>query len=826
MSARNYTWPQTHGSARSSDHNPEAAGASSSSGPSSHGQSDAPSGQCNPIVTSEGFISYSVSSSAPVLQGTYTEVSSSFAFTRGGHHKAHTMTTVSVNCYWTSRNKWTANREVNAKPRRHDIQHDDPHPHPLVTIYKATLESIESDPRPPFQHDASSIQAALDRAQPVLNEQLRAVSESDGVHLVCDFVFYGHRTYDDKPVEVLISIEFYQAPWRTRTKLWNWRGSLIITTGPWYEATGRKDTHAFDEFFPIAPLPFSFHLPPPQGTPAASSNALQQPTILYEAFWGPRAVLFHTVQSTVIAHSVPDSAGKNSLVGSSPVASPVASSDPKGSGSYLGSDTDSIPPTDDSSSSIDNDGGGSPSVDNDGEGSPSSVPSGFDAWWSHLDPWSKEILHSLITSSPSQVESLSSLFDQRVTQPSQTEAPLSSACVSPKRALLPSVVLRRASGLSDETDSTADDSLFLNDAWRSYNNDSVGGHLGANPQAKPIVTTDGSGFTASMQPVAFTQPTRTMLRPDACHSLNQTQSFVNPAELTKRVASVSSPDATDADATDTDDGDDATDIIDDKDSSSKSKDTDGDDDPSDASIDTPDGDDSSSKSMDTDGYDDFSSESKATDSDDHSSSEPMNSDTEEEVHNHPLPNVIEAIDQEPVVDYYGICPETEPNATGTGNNNDKSSPTSTSNCQDHALPVLSTIQTRTTNTKPAEITKLKSGRKAVTKRPATFPCPVRDCTEEPYTTRYSLESHMNSTHGDYAYQCDFCIKVYSRYGDCTRHEDSEHRGKKWRCKCLKAYTRKPSGKQREGCKNGRKHFFKIVFLNPEPCPLLVPNVNS
>ncbi|KAF9127674.1 hypothetical protein BG015_004504, partial [Linnemannia schmuckeri] len=272
-----------------------------------------------------------------------------------------------------------------------------------------------------------------------------------------------------------------------------------------------------------------------------------------------------------------------------------------------------------------------------------------------------------------------------------------------------------------------------------------GSHLGTNPEAEPI--------SPLMDPDSLHQCSLLAPLPrKLCHSL--TQSFVNPTELTNGVASVSNPDAADADATDSDDDDDATNIIDYK-NSSKFTDTDGDDDSSDVSMDTPDGSDSSSKSMDINNSNEFSSESKDTDSDDHPSSEPINSDTEEEDHNHPLPNVIGASGQEP----------TEPNASGTGNNNGKSSSTSTSNCQNYALLVLSTSRTRITNTKPAETIKLKPGRKTVTKCPAIFTCLVHDCPEESYTMRYNLESHMSSRHGDYAYQCDFCIKVYAQYGD-------------------------------------------------------------
>ncbi|KAG9064461.1 hypothetical protein KI688_003651 [Linnemannia hyalina] len=201
-------------------------------------------------------------------------------------------------------------------------------------------------------------------------------------------------------------------------------------------------------------------------------------------------------------------------------------------------------------------------------------------------------------------------------------------------------------------------------------------------QAPP--TLDGSRHTTPVQPGDLAHP------PGACRTLDQIQSFVNPADLTIALTPSSSLDTTDTSYPD-DDGD------------------------------------LSSESMVSEGDNDPLTDSMDTDDNGYPATEFMDSDTDEDGDNRSLPNVTKAFYLERAEVHYGVYPETESIASETSNNNGSSSSSAGPSSQDNQPPVLdrNTCKSATNlkgvritkaKSKPAETNKPRPARKAETKR--------------------------------------------------------------------------------------------------------------
>ncbi|KAF9544514.1 hypothetical protein EC957_011910 [Mortierella hygrophila] len=238
---------------------------------------------------------------------------------------------------------------------------------------------------------------------------------------------------------------------------------------------------------------------------------------------------------------------------------------------------------------------------------------------------------------------------------------------------------------------------------------SFDGSMDFDTQAIP--TLDRSRHTTPVQPGDLAHPY------GACRTLDQIQSFVNPADLTTALTPSSSLDTTDTAYPD-DDGD------------------------------------SSSESMVSEGDNDPSTDSMDTDDNDYSTTEFMDSDTDEDGDNRSLPNVTMAFYLERAEVHYDVYPETKSIASETSNNNGSSSSAGHSS-QDYQPPVLDpntcklatnlNVRIIKVKSKPVETINPRLARKAETKHPRIFECRVPGCTKA-YTTQYSLTNHTNSHH--------------------------------------------------------------------------------
>ncbi|KAG0286193.1 hypothetical protein BGZ97_007522, partial [Linnemannia gamsii] len=498
-----YNIRQTHGVPKSPDLDQEPTNTSTPSGSSSHGQCDAPSGQYNPVVTVSNPPSYSTSPF--IFNGRYTEILGEMSSSRLDPPKELKRTTGPLHCYWTSSNQWIANRNFNSRVQKHDYQDEHAHLHPQTVIYKTILGSLQADPWPPHLHSVSSVQDALLRVQPMVNEQLTAMTQSE-VHLVCHFLFYDDRTLEDDEqvtAEVLITIEYYQAPRQAGTRVWNRRGSLITTTSPWYMVIGSKNKQVFQEFVLLAPLSSGCSPLQPQGTSAEPYPSLDQPFILSEALMRPCVVMSHSVQSAIV--SLAPSTSMELDVPASGVSLDTSFGPSLGptsafhTGDVLMTENWSIPS-----------GNGNNEI-------AAATPSSASNWSAPL--CSTVASHHQGASSSFLSESLS-LVNHNNTHPSHTDAPPSATRLSPTETPLsaavpePEKIHSSAPKGSHANDNFGD--IYVDDRWQSFQNNAVGDYSIAGPEAKLAVGADDS----HSKPITINSNTDTHMDPNIATDSN------------------------------------------------------------------------------------------------------------------------------------------------------------------------------------------------------------------------------------------------------------------------------------------------------------------
>ncbi|KAF9127673.1 hypothetical protein BG015_004503 [Linnemannia schmuckeri] len=253
--------------------------ASSMSSPSAQSSSLAPS--LAPTSTP--------SPSITLLGRTFVEVAGPFSsFTRGGQRAVFSLTTGNLSCFRdpTSLTRWFGFRSGEPQIEHFDGSLQFPHNfarayvREVLAIHQALLNAFLTNYS--GRHTALSIEAALKDVQPQVVRHLYSDAMAHStVHILYDFPFLELHHHDGKEVmvQVLITIEYYQAPWRTVTKRWNRRGSLNTMNVAWYMTTGIKDQYNFEEVVALDPISDSRHIQP-QVALAASGNVPQQPTAL------------------------------------------------------------------------------------------------------------------------------------------------------------------------------------------------------------------------------------------------------------------------------------------------------------------------------------------------------------------------------------------------------------------------------------------------------------------------------------------------------------------------------------------------------------------
>ncbi|KAF8948442.1 hypothetical protein BGZ47_004831 [Haplosporangium gracile] len=256
---------------------------SSSSSPADPSSSLAPS---SALSSSTAFLPITF------LGRAFVEVAGPFSsFTRGGQRAVFSLTTGNLSCFRdpASLFKWSGFRSGELQVEHFDGSLQFPqnmaraYVREVLAIHQALLNAFLTNYS--GRHTALSIDAALSRIQSEVDTHLYSDAMAHStVHILYDFPFLELRHHDGEEVmvQVLITIEYYQAPWRTRVKRWNRRGSLNTMNAAWYTTTGIKDLYNFEEVVALDPISDS-RLMQPQVALAASSDVPQQPTTLSAA---------------------------------------------------------------------------------------------------------------------------------------------------------------------------------------------------------------------------------------------------------------------------------------------------------------------------------------------------------------------------------------------------------------------------------------------------------------------------------------------------------------------------------------------------------------
>ncbi|KAF9131001.1 hypothetical protein BGX30_013274 [Mortierella sp. GBA39] len=149
----------------------------------------------------------------------------------------------------------------------------------IMALRKTLLDALYTNYS--GRHTTVSISAALNHSQSEINRHLFSDALTlSTVHIIYDIPFLERHLRDGKEVEVkvVVTIEFYQAPWRAGTRRWNRGGSLDHMSANWHK-TDAKVQHNFEETYPISDN-HDNHPVQPHVDPVASGHTPHQPTAL------------------------------------------------------------------------------------------------------------------------------------------------------------------------------------------------------------------------------------------------------------------------------------------------------------------------------------------------------------------------------------------------------------------------------------------------------------------------------------------------------------------------------------------------------------------
>ncbi|KAK3814841.1 MAG: hypothetical protein JOS17DRAFT_779046 [Linnemannia elongata] len=221
---------------------------------------------------------------SPVV-GTFAEVSGPFfAYPRAGHCELYSLTRGSINCF-RDRNssfRWLGFRNGDQQVEHVDRNYQFPSnptgtcAREIMALYWDLLGALYTNYS--GRHTTPLINAALNQIRPLIDGHLFSGALTlTIVHIIYDFLFLERHICDGKMVDVkvVVTIEFYQAPWRAGAKRWNLGGSLDCMSVN-YHKTDVKVHYTFVESFALDPILDM----QPQFDYAASSHAPHQPTAL------------------------------------------------------------------------------------------------------------------------------------------------------------------------------------------------------------------------------------------------------------------------------------------------------------------------------------------------------------------------------------------------------------------------------------------------------------------------------------------------------------------------------------------------------------------
>ncbi|KAF9544513.1 hypothetical protein EC957_011909 [Mortierella hygrophila] len=299
------------------------------------GPSIIPSGPFMPNIAPVNFVSEPASLSSPSTScldppslipyslvfpiiGKFAEVTGPFfAYPRAGHCEVYSLTSGNMSCFHdrTSPFKWFGIRNANLQVE-HVAKHFQFPPTPagtyareIMALHKTLLDALYTNYSD--LHTTDSINAALNHNQSDINRHLFSdVLTLSTVHIIYDFPFLERHLRDGKEVDVkvVVTIEFYQAPWRTGTRRWNRGGSLDYMSTNWHK-TDVKVQHKFEETDPIS----DSHLVQPHVDPVASSHAPHQPAALpAAAAMNSDALMTYSAQTTAITSGPLNAASQES----------------------------------------------------------------------------------------------------------------------------------------------------------------------------------------------------------------------------------------------------------------------------------------------------------------------------------------------------------------------------------------------------------------------------------------------------------------------------------------------------------------------------------
>lgn len=292
--------------------------------------SSLPSNLPNPSTSftpSIALSSLSPNSLASFLSGTFVEVAGPcFSNPRSGQHAVYSLTTGNINCFrdHTSPFHWFGFRNGDLQVEYFDWNLQFPnnlsraYVRDILALHKTLANALYINYS--GRHTKRSVNTILSRIQPLVDRHLYSNTMAHSpVHILFDFPFLEcHKVYGrEVQVKVVITVEFYQAPWRSGAKRWNRRGSLNVINIACHMTNNPEDLYTFLEVVALDPMPDS-RIVQSLVTPTASSNALP-PVLVTAASMNPGSLMAQNARSLVTLPSVPKSTSHGSQAVSNPV---------------------------------------------------------------------------------------------------------------------------------------------------------------------------------------------------------------------------------------------------------------------------------------------------------------------------------------------------------------------------------------------------------------------------------------------------------------------------------------------------------------------------
>ncbi|KAG0283463.1 hypothetical protein BGZ96_012129 [Linnemannia gamsii] len=245
---------------------------------------------------------------ASLVNGTYVEVTGPFhPNSRGGQHAVYLLTTGSIACFRdpNSPSRWFGFRNGDVQVEYFDWKFQLPNNLNILALHKTLANALRFGYT--GRHTPDSVDANLSRIQPLVNRHLYSDTMTPStVHILFDFPFVECHNVSGREVQVnvVITVEFYQAPWREGIKRWTRWGSLNVINVACHMTSNPEDPYTFLEVVAMDPMPDS-RIVQSQVTPAA----LQQSTVLSTAaaFANPGSLLAQNARSLVTTPPAPNS---------------------------------------------------------------------------------------------------------------------------------------------------------------------------------------------------------------------------------------------------------------------------------------------------------------------------------------------------------------------------------------------------------------------------------------------------------------------------------------------------------------------------------------